>query len=166
MAYNGSISVQFADTLTTPADLETVTSVLSRSKTATFTDGTGLNKAQKRWSDTRTLAASASENLDLYGSLTDAFGVVINFIRIKGLYVAADPTNTNDVLVGGAAANQFTNWVSDVTDIVRVKPGGFFLTVAPDAVAFAVTSGTGDQLKVANAGAGTPVNYDIILIGE
>lgn len=127
--------------------------------------GTGANQASNIFNDQRTLAPSTSENLDLAGTLTNAFGVVLTFTKVKMLVIHADPGNVNDVLVGGAGANGWAGWSGDVTDIVKVKPGGVFIWVAPDAAGGAVVAGTADILKVANSGAGTSVIYDISIIG-
>jgi len=129
-------------------------------------DGIGAGQADRMWSARRTIAASGTDDLDLVGALTDAFGAVTAFARVRGLLVKASAANTNNVIIGGAAANtQFASWLGSATDRVVVRPGGFVLLGAPDAVAYAVTPGTGDMLRVANSGAGTPVSYDVVIIG-
>lgn len=148
---------------TSALDLSTSTNNLGFTRQVNLASGTGAGQADKIWHDERTLAASTSENLDLVGSLVDAFGATLTFARVRGLVVYASPANTNNVLVGGAAANAFVNWVGDATDVVAVRPGGLLTLFAPDATAYAV--GTGDQLKIANSGAGTSVTYDIVVIG-
>lgn len=130
-----------------------------------FSDGTGANQAKYIFTDTRTLAASATENLDLAGVLLDAFGNALTFDKIKALIITADATNTNDVLVGGAATAQASAFFGDVTDVVKVRPGGMLALVAPDATGYDVTATTADLLKLANSGAGTGVTYTIVLIG-
>lgn len=152
-------------TLTSALDLATGAVPLQLSESYDWTSGTGANQADLIWHDERTLAASTSENLDLAGGLTDAFGNVLTFARIKGIIVAASLANANLVQVGGAASNAFVNWVANSSDIINVRPGATFAMVAPDATAYAVTGGTADILKIANSGAGTPVTYDIVLIG-
>jgi hypothetical protein len=69
------------------------------------------------------------------------------------------------VLVGGAASNAWLGWVGDVTDVVKVKPGGSFVWIAPDVNGGAVVAATGDFLKVANSSSGTSITYDVIIIG-
>ncbi len=165
MALTSKISVGIVGTLTSALDLVTSSAPLSFSKTHDLANGTGANQADKIFSDTRQLAASATENLDLAGVLTDAFGATLTFTKIKALMVAAKSTNTNDVLVGGAASNQFLSWVGDASDVVKVKPGGMFLITAPDANGLAVTATSGDLLKIANSAGSTVVDYDIIVIG-
>ncbi|WP_433225605.1 hypothetical protein [Actinomadura formosensis] len=127
--------------------------------------GTGANSADKVFHDKRTLAASATEDLDLAGSLLDGFGQAITFARVRGLIVYAAPGNTNAVQVGGAAATQFTGWVADATDKVNVRPGGLLALLAPDATAYPVGAGASDLLRFGNGGGGTPVTYDVVIIG-
>jgi|SRR5215831_9447944 len=128
--------------------------------------GTGANQADRLFADTRTIAASGTDPLDVSGVLVDAIGTTLLFARIKGMIVRAAPGNTNNVLVGGAGSNQFATWLSAATTNIIVRPGGIFTLFAPDATAYAVTAGTGDILQIANSGAGTSVNYDVILIGS
>lgn len=146
-------------------DLATVTAPLGFSRAVGLANGTGANQADRIFHDSRTLAASANEDLDLAGVLTDAFGVTLTFARIKTLIVAADAGNTNNVIVGAAATNAFVNWVGAATHTVTVRPGGVLLLAGSDATAYAVTAGTGDLLRIANSGAGTSVTYSIVLVG-
>lgn len=165
MALVSKLTIEAVSTLTKTLDLASGTVPLTLKKLFNLADGTGANQADLVFHDTRTLAASATEDLDLSGILTDAYGVAISFVRIRGIFVAAASANTNNVLVGGAASNGFINWVSDVSDKIVVRPNGVFALVAPDATAYVVTGGTGDLLRIGNSGAGTPVSYDIVLIG-
>ncbi len=126
--------------------------------------GTGSGQADLMFSDTRTLSASATENIDLAGSLTDAFGTTITFVTIKVVKICAATANTNNVVVGGAASNGFLGMFDDATDKIRVKPQGCFVWVAPKTGA-TVTASTGDILLIANSAGGTGVTYDIIIIG-
>lgn len=161
-----TLVLQATGGLINPLDLETVTSSMNEKQIYSLTDGTGANKASNIFTDERTIAASSSEELDLAGILQNAFGQVISFTKIKAMYFFADQSNTNDILIGGAAANGFATWAGDPTDIVVLKPGGGFAIVAPGATGYAVTAGTGDLLKVENGSGGTSVVYKIILIGE
>jgi hypothetical protein len=128
-------------------------------------NGIGANQAKEAFTDTRTLAASASEELDLSGSLLDAFGATILFTKVKAIVVVAAKGNVNDVVIGGAASNAWATPFGDATDTVKVPPGGFLALTAPGAAGFAVIPGTGDKLKIANGGAGSGVDYTIIVIG-
>ncbi|WP_068925032.1 hypothetical protein [Planobispora rosea] len=164
MAFSARALLQLTADLTSPLDLVTGSAPLSFARQVNFSDGAGLNAANRIWSDERTLAASATENLDFAGSLTDAFGATITLARVKALIVAASSANSNNVVVGGGS-NPFTNWVSGTTPAVIVRPGGLLALVAPDATGYAVTAGTGDQLQMANSGAGSSVTYQIVVIG-
>ncbi len=147
-------------------DLATGHALFNLTRGFGLTSGTGLNQADKIWADTRIIAASGTDDLDLAGVLTDAFGASITFARIKAMLIYAWGANTNNVVVGAAASNQFINWVGAGTHTVNVRPGGLLLLATPDATAYAVTAGTGDLLRVANSAGGTGVTYDICLIGS
>jgi len=130
-----------------------------------LTPGTeALGKADLLFADTRTLAASASEDLDLAGLLTDAFGATITAAEIVLIYVKAAAGNTNNVTVAPAAANGFNGPFLAAGDGVAVKPGEYSVFVSR--TGWPVTVGTGDLLTIANSGAGTGVDYDIVVIGR
>lgn len=160
-----SLKLLLAATLTSTNDLGNAAQPLNYNKVLSLADGTGANQARQLFSDQRALAASASENLDLAGSLTDAFGNLLALTKVKALVIIASAANTNDVLVGGHATAAASSFFGDATDVVKVKPGGMFVLTAPDANGYAITATTADLLKIANSGAGTGVTYDIILIG-
>ncbi|MFC9680003.1 hypothetical protein [Streptomyces sp. NPDC056948] len=152
--------------LTTALDLGTARSPHSLSRSVSLSSGTGAGKADRVFSDRRTLAASGTEDLDLAGSLVDAFGATITFARIKGIIVAAAAGNTNNVVVGAASSNPWATLLG-ATHTLTLRPGAFVAvgTGVADATGYAVTAGTADLLKVANSGAGTGVTYDIHIIG-
>ena len=165
MALKLDFTVKVAAAFTKVLDLATISDPLSLEKILNLTNGTGKDQADQLFHDKRTLTASATENLDLAGVLTDAFGTVMTFARIKGIIIVAAAGNTNNVQVGGAATNAFVNWVANATDIINVRPNGVFAIFAPGATAYVVTVATGDILKIANSGAGSSVTYDIIIVG-
>lgn len=136
---------------------------LAFKKDFAFANGVGANQADKRWSSAgRSLATTASENLDLAGTLTDYRGNVLTFARIKAIAIFNNGPNT--IAVGGAASNAFVNWVGTAAHTLNVRSGGLLLLLAPDATAYAVTASTGDILKIANLAAGA-ITYDIALVG-
>lgn len=145
--------------------LSTVTDPVSSDYTLSLSSGTGANQASNFFHDQRTLSASASEDLDLAGVLTNGFGTTLTFTKIKAIIIHAAAGNTNNVVIGGAVSNTFINWVADPTDKIVVRPGGTFILVAPDATGYGVTAGTADLLHIANSGAGTSVTYDVVIIG-
>lgn len=165
MSLSTTISVAVSAAQTVARDLATVRVPLNYGKTSRLASGTAAGQADLMFSDTRTLAASASESLDLSGTLTDALGATLAFARVKAIVISASAANTNDVVIGGAASNTFVGPFADATDKVKVKPGGMLVLVAPGATAYPVTAGTGDLLQVANSAAGTSVTYDVVIIG-
>jgi hypothetical protein len=165
MPLTSKLSVSVSAVQTANRALTSVRAPLDYARALNLATGVGAHQADLMYSGSRTLAASAVEDLDLSGPLIDAFGSTLAFVRIKGIVIAASANNTNNVIVGGAATNGFVNWVSDPTDKVIVRPGGVFALFAQDAVSYPVTAGTGDLLHVANSGAGTGVTYDVVIIG-
>ncbi|MBA2627185.1 MAG: hypothetical protein H0U85_04180 [Gemmatimonadales bacterium] len=164
MSLTARIAVSLTATLTSALDLVTSNSPTTVHHTQDFADGAGLDQASRVFSDQRTLAASAAEDLDLAGgSLSDAFGAALTFTKLKAVMIRAAKGNTNSVLVGGDAAS--IPIFGAVNDVIAIPPGGVFLITAPTAAGFTVTAATGDILQVANGGAGTAVTYDVVLIG-
>lgn len=164
MALTTKFVAQIVATLTSPLDLSTPTDALDYTSRVSLTNGTGASQANMSWHDTRTVNASSSENIDLAGSLTGAFGTTLTFARIKGLLVAAASGNTNDVHLSRGSSNGVPLFLANSDGLV-IRPGGLFMWMAQDATGIAVTAGTGDILTVANSGAGTSVTYDIVVIG-
>lgn len=132
---------------------------------AVLKDGTGNGKANKVFQDTRTLAASANEELDLAGVLTDPSGVVLNFTKIKAIAIKADAANAAKIIVGGAASNPFTGPFGATGDLLDITPSDGFVITNRNA-GWTVTAGTGDKLKITNGSGAAAANYTIILIGE
>jgi len=97
--------------------------------------------------------------------MLDIFGVAVAFARIKAIVIIAAAGNTNDVVLGGAAAAQFFGPFGAATDTIAVRPGGILVMAAPDATGWPVTPTTADILRVANGAGGTSVTFDIVIIG-
>ena len=133
------------------------------SEVMSLTDGTGADKAQIVFADTRTLGASASEDLDLAGSLEDNFGQVLTFTKVKSILIKADDDNSENIVLGGASSNAFSGPFADATDKLNVEPGATHLLTAPDD-GWTVTDGTGDLLAVAAGASGG--SYTIVIVGE
>ena len=123
-----------------------------------------LGKADLMYTATRTLAASATEDLDLAGVLTDAFGATFTATEVMAIVVEAATGNTNNVVIGGAASNAFLGPFGEAAHTLAIKPGQYIALT--DVQGWAVTAGTGDLLKVANSSSGTAVTYTITVIGR
>lgn len=162
---SGKVSLNTAINLSNSLDVGSVTYPINFTSSTTFSNGTGDDQANRAFVDTRTLAASSSEELDLAGGLTDAFGNTLTFTKVKALIITAADANTNQVHVGGAASNGITSFCVAANDIMRVMPGGTLAMIAPQNAGYFVVAGTGDLLKIANSAGGTSVTYTIIIIG-
>ena len=174
MTMNSKLNVSLTATLIEALDLGERTAGITKKFSATLASGFAVGQADRIFQDSRNLAPSATENLDLAGVLTDPFGALLTFVKIKGIYVAAVPLvttpptapNINDVIVGAAAATPWSALLG-ATGTVTLKPGSCFAAFAGEAdnVGWAVGAGATDLLKIANSAGGTSVNYEIIVIG-
>lgn len=159
------ILVSIAGKLAGTADLGNPSAPISISKSVQIAPGTdALGKADILWSDTRTLAASGTENLDLAGVLTGLLGGTITAAEITAIYIEAASGNTNDVLFFGAASNSFNGPLSGTTPKLALGPTDFALIT--NRKGWTVTATTGDILLVGNGGGTTGVTYNIVLFGR
>lgn len=163
--YSGSMSFQILGQMVKSLDIGTARLDVNYSKRYSVANGTSSDQANMIWTDNRSVNASSSEDLDLYGGLTNAFGDTINFAAIKGIFIFADAANVNNLVIGGDS-NALVNYVGNANDVINVKPGGMFAVYDPSAGGYGVTNSTGDILQVANSSSGSSVVYDIIVIGE
>lgn len=166
---NAAVKVTTSASMTTSPDIGSTTYSFSENETQTFTHGTGNNQVNQIFTDVRTISASSTESLDLYGGLTNALNTTLNFTKIKVIEIAASSANTNNVLIGGSSAGlagMFVLGGDAVIDDVQmvVPPGGVYLITAP-AAGFTVTNTTGDILKISNSSSGTSVTYTIKIYG-
>ncbi len=150
---------------TRDADLSSPVDELKFGRRWSFTPGTANGQADVQFHDTRTLAASASESLDLAGALSNAFGNTLTAAEVVALYIEAAAANTNDVLIGPASSNGFLGPFGDASDRLKIAPGKGMMIQAP-AAGWPVTAGTGDLLFVGNGGSGTPVTYTIVIVAR
>jgi len=162
----GSITVTIDLTNTNTVALSVIPDHVKKTYNIPFANGIGANKAEAIFHDTRTIAASSTDSLDLSGTLLDKFGTTVAFTKIKGIVVSAAPGNTNDVQVQSSVTNGMVNMFLATSDGVVIQPGGVFALTNPTAGGYGVTIGTGDLLDIINSGAGTSVTYDIIILGE
>lgn len=165
MALTTNIKVEVNAIQTGSSGLSPIEARHNLSYSKTLTDGTANGKADLAWGKTATLAASANEDIDLAGSLTGALGGTTTFVEVVSITVTADEGNTNNVVVGGAAATQFVGPFGAATHTIAVQPGGSFTVNAP-AAGWGVTAGSTDFLRIANSGAGSSVTYKILIVGR
>jgi hypothetical protein len=166
MTLTSSFKLTSNASLSSALDLGTVSAPFSLSSSVALATGTGAGQADKVFADTRTLAASATEDLDLAGVLTDAFGAAITFARIKAVIVTADADNTNLVQITRPASNGVPLFMA-AGDGIALRPGAVFawFSGVADATGVAVTAGTGDLLTLTNSAGTTGVTYAVLIVG-
>jgi hypothetical protein len=143
---------------------------VSRQFVKSLANGVGLDQIDGAFSETRTIAASGDFTHDL-SDLLDVFGRALALVRIKGIFVYADPGNTNNVNVfafGGVnefAAPLIIGGIVDdpITASISVPPGGVLALLAPTAAGWPVS--TDVNFTLANSGSGTGVTFDLLLLG-
>lgn len=159
------IALNFNSELLSGLDFSTVKDPVSQAYSWVFGNGVGANQANQVWHDQRTLAASATEDLDFAGVLTNAFGATVTFAKIRAILIVAASGNTNNVNVTRPASNGLPLFLA-ASDGLAIAPGGAFMFIAPNLAGLAVTAGTGDLLTITNSAGSTSVTYDVFVIGN
>ncbi len=159
-----NVTLKIDSLLLSALDLDTAQDPLVLSILSTLSNGTAAGQASQAWHDRRTLSASASENIDLAGSLVNAFGVTITFTKVKFIFVQASSSNNvaNNVNVSRGSSNGFV-WFLAASDGFFLAPGAWCSFFDPTGVT--VTAGTGDILTIANSAGTNSVTYDIVIVG-
>ena len=131
----------------------------------TITNGTTADKADLLYDTEISLAAAGTSTLDLE-TLTDRFGVVVDFARIKALHITVETGKDSGVIIGGAASNEWLGFLAAAGDKVKIRSGGWLSVAAPDATAYVVTNTSSTDLKLAHDGAGSEtIKVKLYLIG-
>jgi hypothetical protein len=164
MALRTEYNVRLATTLSKTVDFANPTQAIPYSVSKILETGTSAGQADLLWADQITLAASATQDIDLSGSLVDALGAAVVFAKVKAIVLVAAAANVNNVVLGAAASNQFAGPLGAVTHTVHVRPGGT-LVLEDATTGWTVSAGTGDILRVANSGGTTGVTFDLFIIG-
>jgi hypothetical protein len=124
-------------------------------------DGTGADQANRVYSESAK-SISAAYDVDLSGSLLDAFGAAFVLARVKAILVVAAAANTGNVIIGNDVASVLLGFGA-VAHTWAVPPGGVFLVFAPQATGWPVTAATADILQFTPS-AGTQV-FDFAVLG-
>lgn len=140
------------------------------SKIIALANGTSAGQADILWCDQRTVASASNDDLDLSGSLTDAFGATVAAAELVALIVINEPSsgaaNTTDLTIG-VGSNPVTGFLGGTNPTIGpIKPGAFvFLGSSGAAGLGAVTAGTGDILRIANS-SGASATYQIAILAR
>lgn len=161
MTLSAQISAQISAVETSALSVGSAKADMNLGALLSLVNGTGNGKADLCFVSKRQLAASASENLDLAGVLTDVFGSIITAAKVKAILIVADAGNTGDLVVGNGTT-PFLGPLGGTTPTIAVRPAGVVLFADPNG-GWTVVAGTGDLLKVTN-GAAAVANYQISII--
>lgn len=138
--------------------------------------GTGANKSNQVWHDTRLLGAGLTDQLDLAGGLTNAFGGTVTFAKVHMIFIhnRSDETLTaavhgvthtaNAAVIdcGPSAANGALI-LKAMGDILTLEAGDW--TIIFSKAGKTITAGTGDLFDIVET-ATLPAAYEIIIFGE
>lgn len=163
MGLQASLAASISYALTGAPDLGTAKAEFAGHAHDEIASGTGNNQADRVFSDRRTLASAANEDLDLSGSLADPIGGSAVFVKIKAILIKSLQANTTNLTVKPASSNGFTGPFGAATHTLTIPPGGTVALFAPVA-GWAVTAGTADLFNVANA-SGASASYEIVVVG-
>lgn len=167
-SYNATVTMTITDTLTDDPDNGSASHAISNKRHQTsYTDGSGAGNAQVRYEDTRTVASSTDDDLDLAGVLTDRFGNTLTFANIKTIRIEADAANVSNIVLGSDNAAQVST-LFDLADAgLNIPPGGAIqIDVGATSTGYAVTATTADILTITNTDGSNTADYTIILIGD
>jgi hypothetical protein len=149
-----------------PTNALTLTGVLNFSRGLSYRPGAGAGQADRLYHEKLTVPGSGNLDLDLTGgSLKDVDGNTLTLARVKGLIVVADAANEHNIVVGGADSNAWVGPFGADTDTIEVQPDGQLSFWTPSETGWPVTAGTGDILRLANAGANDVV-CEVLIVGS
>jgi hypothetical protein len=126
--------------------------------------GTGAGAVDRVFTDERTLGASATEDLDLAGVLTDFQAALITFAKVKGIFIQAADGNTNNINISRPAGATGVPLFLAISDGFVLPPGFCFAWFGSGA-GVVVTPASGDLITITNAAGGTSVTYKVIILG-
>lgn len=169
----GATSIQIKGTASpqgtaSSSTLQSLTTTATGSAQEALAFGTASGQVNLIVAQDRTLAASSSETLDLYGSTTplaDIFGANALFRHIKyiAIYIVSGG-DVNGLSIGGAASNPFLGPLGGTTPTLLVYPNGPGFQVGEPTAGWAVTTSAG-QLKLANESSSVSVTYRLVIGG-
>jgi hypothetical protein len=161
MALDTALQVALRAKHSSTLDLSNPEDLLLQNIAISLATGTSSNQADLVFHDKRTILTGANDDLDLAGSLTDGFGTVLTFVKVKVILIYN--LNASRTLTIGGAATPFSAFMADPSDKIVIQPSGLLLLVAPNA-GYTVGAGSTDLLRVAND-SGSSCDYRIIIIG-
>ena len=176
-AFTGTLRNTFTYNATIAGDIDNAVEQQTHTLSETLAFGTGNSKCNQIWVDRRLVVKSATDQLDLSGSLKNTFGHTILFTKVhiliihnrsdetltKGVH-GVDHTITASALTAGgpAGGSQFILF-SDKTDTYTFSAGDWMVVWSK--AGRTVTAGTGDLFDIVETGTAEAA-YDILIAGE
>ena len=144
-------------------DLASVWASIVKDWSFEFASGTGTGQFDVSFMDSRTLAASANDDIDLRGGSVDPFGKTLAMAEMRA--IAIKNTGAASIAVGGTVTNQITGLFGDASDRIVVPSGAqLVLGPYPDGL-IAIAAGTADLLRITNLSGSVAAAYDIVVLG-
>lgn len=158
-------------------DLSVPEGILKMAKSLALTFGTGAAKANQIFWDRRAIAGAGNDPLDLAGVLTNPFGAVITFAKVRAIIIfnrsdeslshaGGSHTATDAAIVVLDTGSTFTGPCKTLAKGMVVPAGGMIAVTTTLAAGWPVTVDTGDILQVDNEDGSDEALYDIAIIGE
>ena len=159
IAAQANLSKPALNVLMNPADTEQLSVGVS------IATGSGAGQANQSFLKEYTPAQSASTTIDLFGSITNAFGDTVSLLKIKAL-VIVNRSLTHSLIIGGAASPIFSG-----TNTITLPPA--VSAAAPSAMAllgsgagWTVTNTSADALVLVDGGEDANAGqFDVLVIG-
>ncbi len=151
--------------------LAPASSPIAFGKVINLVDGVLANQADVIYLKERTIAASATDAIDVSGTLNDPSGSNVVMAKLVGIIVFNEPVddtvpNLGNLVIGGGSnplVGPFGN-VNDVTGPLRA--GGVYMMINPSLAGMGVvTPATGDLLNIVCSADG-PATYQVCIIGR
>ncbi len=163
----GAITLQADWTLGAVGDLSTLSETSSLAHIVSLLTGVNANEINTLFHDSRSLATTVDESLNLDALTQDARyagSMDIEFTKIRALLIInTTSTEGEDLVIDSSFANSWLGMVGNATSKIEIPSGGMYAWV-DTLVGGAITAATADIIRVENQGTGT-VTYDIVLMG-
>jgi len=156
MAFSASNTIRLNSRFTDTDGIGTASQPVDTTYQLILADGTGANQADLQYADTATIAASTNLDIDLT-SVEDAFGNALGAAEVVQVVIVSAAANTTNLTTGGSG--------SDFVGLpaLTIAPGGMVNLANGGANGIgAVTNGTADTIRIANA-AGASASVDIYI---
>lgn len=167
-SFNLNLAVSLRDTATTR--ISTPLDAASYAISESISTGTSNNQCDRQYSVVGSLAASATFDLDLAGSVTDGLGQTFTIVEIKDLVIENTGTaiaSNGTIAYGAAGANPLSTLFGNTNDIGIIPPGALVaLHSTLDGGGWAVTAGSADTLRLTNQSGSFATTFKIIVTGR